>query len=575
MITLKLEQGSEAWIEARLGHFTASEAAAMMGDSKYMSRNELLKLKKTGKSKPINHSKQSLFDKGHAAEANARPIIEEIIGEDLYPVTGVLEDSKYLASFDGLTALRDIVFEHKLWNETLAENVRNNVLEPHYYWQLEQQMLVSGAEKAIFVTSDGTEAKMERMEYISSPSYREALIAGWYQFEKDLADYQVEVVKEATVAAEVESFPLITYQVAGTEISSNIVDCLDVITQRSQVEIARVLETDQDFADKDQLNKATIKARASLKTMLKEVEGKFVSYSEFATVAAQIDSVLQKMQSHGEKQVREAKAAKKESIELKAEKAISDHASEINKIIEPIHLMEIFDPSMPDFKSAMKGKRTMKSLQNAVDEVIAKFKIDTNQVAERVKVNLTTLRELAGDYKFLFTDTPQLVIKDNEDLVAVIKTRIADHEKAEKEKADKLREDIRIEEEAKAKKKIEDEQRKKEVAEKVEADKKAKDLEDEKENARQVVEPDEDREVSEPVETTTVDDIPIEQTLEKPKEADKHRQYYLMDDLAEFCNRYQLPKTATQELFEIIKIYQPMTLLDENGNRSIFDDVDQ
>jgi len=454
MITLKLEQGSEQWLEARLGHFTASEAPAMMGDSKYMSRNELLKLKKTGKSKPITDHQQSLFDKGHATEASARPIIEEIIGEDLYPVTGVLEETNFLASFDGLTIMNDIVYEHKLWNETLAENVRNNVLEPHYYWQLEQQLLVSGAEKAIFVTSDGTEAKMERMEYISQPERREALIAGWYQFNNDLAVYQVEVVKEAAIAAEVESFPLITYQVAGTEISSNIADCLDVITQRSQVEIARVLETDQDFANKDQLNKATKKARDSLKAMVKEVQGKFVSYSEFATVAAQIDSVLQKMQSHGEKQVKQAKAAKKQAIEDAGIRQVIDHIDVINKAINPISLSSLMN-CLVDFNSVMKNKRTIESLQNAVDEAVAQFKIESDRICAQVKVNLMTLRELAGDYKFLFNDTPQLVIKDNEDLVAVIKTRIADHEEAEKVKADKLREDIRLEEEAKAEKKIE------------------------------------------------------------------------------------------------------------------------
>lgn len=446
MITIKLEQGSKEWNEVRLKHFTASEAPAMMNDSKYMSRNELLKLKKTGKSKPITDFQQRLFDKGHAAEASARPIIEEIIGEDLYPVTGVLEDSKFLASFDGLTALRDIDFEHKLWNEALAENVRNNVLEPHYYWQLEQQLLVSGAKKAIFVTSDGTEAKMERMEYLSKPERREALIAGWAQFEKDLADYQVEVVKEVTIAAEVQSFPLIIYQVTGTEISSNIVDCLDIITQRSQFEMTRVLETDQDFADKDQLNKATIKARASLKTMLKEVEGKFVSYSEFATVAAQIDSVMQKMQTHGEKQVKQAKADKKRAIENQGLSEISAHISEINLAINPIVLSSLMNCEI-NITVAMKGKRTIESLQNAVDEVVAHFKIDSNNICERVKVNLTTLREMAGDYKFLFTDTPQLVIKDNEDLVAVIKTRIADHKQAEEKKLEDERKKIREEEE--------------------------------------------------------------------------------------------------------------------------------
>ena len=44
--------------------FTASEAPAMMGASKYMSRNKLLDLKKSGIADPITPFQQALFDKG-------------------------------------------------------------------------------------------------------------------------------------------------------------------------------------------------------------------------------------------------------------------------------------------------------------------------------------------------------------------------------------------------------------------------------------------------------------------------------------------------------------------------------
>lgn len=460
MITLKLKQGTDEWLEARLNHLTASEAPAMMGDSKFMSRNQLLALKKGWKSNPNNKYKEMLFQKGHEFEALTRDFVEAEIEEDLYQVTGkiVVNGLELLASFDGLTCDEVTLWEHKMWNATLAENVRNGVLEPHYYWQLEHQLLVCGADRCIFSVSNGTVEKYISMDYVSIPERREALILGWAQFEKDLTKYKIEAIKEVVVSAKAESFPLITYQVTGTEISSNIADCLDIITQRSQVEMTRVLETDQDFADKDQLNKATIKARASLKTMLKEVESKFVSYSEFATVAAQIDVVMQKMQSHGEKQVKKAKADKKQAIEDAGIRQVINHIDEINKVINPIGLSSLMNCLM-DFESAMKNKRTIESLQNAVDEVVAQFKIDSDKICAQVKVNLTTLRELAGDHKFLFTDTPQLVIKENEDLVAVIKTRIADHQKAEEEKLEAERKKIREEEEVKAREKIEEENR--------------------------------------------------------------------------------------------------------------------
>lgn len=434
MQVLELVQGSPEWIAARIELFGASEAPAMMNESKFMSRNELLKLKFTGKAKPVSAHLQKIYDKGHATEEMARPIVEGKIDEELYPVTGQLENSKIMASFDGLTMMEDTAFEHKLYNATLAENVRNNVLEMHYVWQLEQQLLVSGAEKVIFVTSDGTEDNYESMEYFSIPERREALIAGWAQFEKDLADYQPEVKKEMVAAKEVESLPLITFEVIGSEITSNVSLVLVEIKERAQVEMNRKLETDQDFADKDKLNKATKDARAKLTKAVEDVQNKFVSYSEFAGVAAEIDIVLQKMQSQGEKQVKQAKEAKKNLIKLTAEKEVSDFSVSVDKLINPIRINTVYRGGMPDFDLAMKGKRTIESLQNAVDSEVAKLKVSVNEVKDKVIANLATLRELAGEYEFLFNDSSELVVKENDDLINLIKMRIADHKAAEAKK---------------------------------------------------------------------------------------------------------------------------------------------
>jgi cell pole-organizing protein PopZ len=210
----------------------------------------------------------------------------------------------------------------------------------------------------------------------------------------------------------------------------------------------RKLDTDQDFADKDKLNKATKAARASLKTMVNDVQGKFVSYSEFAVVAAEIDVVLQKMQSQGEKQVKAAKVAKKKAIEDGGYLAVSEHIQAVNAAINPIMLSSLMDCSV-DFVSAMKNKRTIESLVNAVDGVVAELKVSANELKDKVITNLSTLRELAGEHEFLFMDSSELVKKENEDLIAVIKNRISEHEAAEAKRI--AEETARIEAEAKAK----------------------------------------------------------------------------------------------------------------------------
>src|SRR5688500_15978933 len=90
MNILSVTQGSDAWLETRKSYFTASEASPAHGKSKYLSRSDLLKQKYLGISPDVNARTQSLFDKGHAAEESARRIAENIIGQDLFPVTATL-----------------------------------------------------------------------------------------------------------------------------------------------------------------------------------------------------------------------------------------------------------------------------------------------------------------------------------------------------------------------------------------------------------------------------------------------------------------------------------------------------
>ena len=80
-----VQQGTPEWHALRASHFTASEAPAMMGASKFQTRNDLLAMKKTGIVPDVTPQQQAAFDKGHATEEMARPLTEEDIGEELYP----------------------------------------------------------------------------------------------------------------------------------------------------------------------------------------------------------------------------------------------------------------------------------------------------------------------------------------------------------------------------------------------------------------------------------------------------------------------------------------------------------
>lgn len=132
----------------------------------------------------------------------------------------------------------------------------------------------------------------------------------------------------------------------------------------------------------------------------------------------------------------------KTNIKQKAEQALIDHIAAINKTLGKVVLPNV----AADFVGAMKNKRTIASLQDAVDTELARAKIDASQAADSIRLNLTSFAELAAEHIFLFNDIQQLVTKANDDLVTLIKFRISEHQKAEEEKAEATRKRIREEE---------------------------------------------------------------------------------------------------------------------------------
>lgn len=432
-------QGSPEWHALRAKHFTASEAPAMKGASKYQTRTELLTLKKTGIAPDVTQAQQYIFDKGHATEASARPLVEAQIGEELYPVVGTL--GNLLASMDGATMLGETLFEHKLWNESLVAQVKAEDLGPHYYWQLEQQLLVSGAERVIFVCSDGTAENFVSMEYRPVAGRAEQLVEGWKQFEADLATFEMAEAPSIVVGKAPDELPALRIELTGMVTASN----LKVFEQSALAVIDSVkteLTTDQDFADAKKavkwcgdVEEAVAAAKKQALAQTQTIEETFASLDRIAANARETRLKVDKL-------VKAQELLVKTSIKQKAEQALADHIAAINKTLGKVVLPAV----VSDFLGAMKNKRTIASLQDAVDTELARAKIDASQAADCIRLNLASLAELAADHTFLFSDIQQLAAKANDDLVTLIKFRISEHVKAEEEKAEATRKRIREEE---------------------------------------------------------------------------------------------------------------------------------
>lgn len=209
MKELTLVPGSDEWLEFRktmLG--TASTAPEMLGEG-YTSRAVFLR--DYGKPQPApSDYLQALFDKGHEAEDLARPVAEDMIGDELFPSTAVITEGDFpvdtgpevvkalngrlSASFDGITADGQTIWEHKLYKATIAAALDAGKIPIQYRIQMEQQLMISGAARCLFMASNLVDGgKMVHMWYYPDLELRDRIVAGWLQFSNDLDNRKDEV----------------------------------------------------------------------------------------------------------------------------------------------------------------------------------------------------------------------------------------------------------------------------------------------------------------------------------------------------------------------------------------------
>ncbi|HEV8077346.1 MAG TPA: YqaJ viral recombinase family protein, partial [Marinobacter sp.] len=447
MKVLDVKQGTDAWHQERASRFTAREAPAMMGFSKYQTRSQLLAQKATGAKPEVTSSMQYIFDKGHEAEASAGFIAEKIIGAELYPCTATDDDGIYLASFDGITMDEQVIWEHKLMNEALACSVYAGIIPDTHWPQLEHQLMVSGAEKVLFMVSDGTEDNCVTTWYHSTPERRQALLSGWEQFANDLASYEHVEQDAAVVGEAVTTLPSVSAQVSG---SLEIVDNLEVFETALRDFIDNRLitspQTDQDFADLDSQIKTLERAEGALNAAEANVLSMVSAVDMFKRTKDMLHAMARDNRLMAQKLLKAEKENRRAEILQAAKTALTGHMAKVSATLNGIDLCS----SSADFPAAMKGKRTITSLKDAADTELARAKIEANAAADKIRVNLELLRTDAAEYGFLFSDRQQLVTQESDHLKLIINDRIQAHKVAEETKLQAERELIRAEEKAKA-----------------------------------------------------------------------------------------------------------------------------
>lgn len=424
-------QGSPAWHAHRNSNtfYNASESPAMMGESPYQKRSELLAEKAGAISREIDAATQKRFDDGHRFEALARPHAERFIGDDIYPITGV--EGPYSASFDGLTEDYMTAFEHKSLNDTIRACSCAAELPAYLRIQMEHQLMVCGGERVFFMASkwDDDDELVEEKHFYYEPdlALRKKIEAGWKQFAADLANYQhVEVIPSA-VATPQMALPAVVIQVEG---AIALRDNLDVFGDALRAYVGRINkkpQTDQDFADLDASAKLLREVQAKIAAARDGALGQIESIDAMKRTADVLEELARTTAVEVEKLVKAEKENRRNAIIQKAKDKLQTRIAKHNERFGKSYM----PPIVADFAGKAKGLKSIASIQNAVDTELARATIEANDIANGIDANLMTLREIAGDHKFLFADTPTIVMKNTDDLTALVKSRIADHKEAE------------------------------------------------------------------------------------------------------------------------------------------------
>jgi predicted phage-related endonuclease len=466
MKIIDVPQGSALWHEHRRTHFNASDAPAMMGCSEHETRNQLLHrlwLQREGLPVPEpTDAEQALFAEGHRAERLARPLVEKLLGDDLYPLTKA--DGKLSASLDGQVLDGDIDWEHKLMRADLRAVIPvltdppicpahiGKALPLMHRVQMAHQQHCSGAKRTLFSASewdrddqllDARHCWYERDEALIAQ-----VLAAWAQFEQDLAAYVPPEAVERAVAAPQDHLPAVSVQVSGALVVASNLGIFKTALEAYVAKIPKKPSTDQEFVDAD----AACKRLAEVETRLKATEDTaLASMADVETMrraVADCLTIARTTRLATEKMVKARKDQIREEEVRRGADALKRHILALNE-----RLGGAWMPLVPaDFPGCIKGLKTLDSVRNAIDTELARCKIEASATADRVDANLKLIGAAGAQAAHLFRDAPTLVHKATDDLQAIITTRVlAEAERLEAEHARiRAEEAARLEREAAA-----------------------------------------------------------------------------------------------------------------------------
>lgn len=367
MKILNLKIGSPEWLKERGQYRCASDAPAMMKVSDYTKYDDLVQQKATGTVKEFSsYVQERVIDPGHAIEAVAHEIAENIIGETLFPLVGINEDRKLLSSFDGLNLDHTVSWECKRWNEEKAATVRSGNVPETDYWQIVHHFATCPTlDRVIYMVTDGTEARTVYIEVFRSDDDIEMLMDGWRIFDHAVQNFKPEDVKIVPVAKMMDQMPTLVVRATGGIEESNLAVFKRDVSQII-VSINTTLETDEDF----------VNAKAAAKWCEKVENYIQVSKDVVLSGAKPLQDALAELdelkQQAAQMRIKLDKLVKTENARRKGEivREYTDMWIAARDKIKAERKLDAWEPQQPNFAAAITNTRSLDGATKALSKAL-------------------------------------------------------------------------------------------------------------------------------------------------------------------------------------------------------------
>ena len=183
---VRMAQGSPEWHEHRRKYRNASETPVVLDLSPWKTPYQLWQLKLGLVEQEVTPAMQ----RGTDLEPVARAAYERQTGRVMQPL--VVVDGEYSASLDGMTFGGERIVEIKCpvkgKGSTLWKTVEAGQLPEHYQWQVQHQLLVTGATIANVFVFDGTEGIL--LEIAPEPDKWPRIRSAWDEFMRCVTEAQ-------------------------------------------------------------------------------------------------------------------------------------------------------------------------------------------------------------------------------------------------------------------------------------------------------------------------------------------------------------------------------------------------